>query len=306
MAEQGEDRGAVALELGTDLRAHGDARLVASRAPPGGGRGGVRGCLRRRCRLSSDVGRARASVHPWSRVPRACGCDVRGDDDDVLEAQEVPRARGILVIRAHSGRRAHVGKAPMPPRARPSRAARRHLRRGGFSVRGTAREAMAPGGRAYRRPSRNTSIAPARQLRVEQVLSSCGMTMTTRSQDGPTTISSTSSSSPRPGRRRRSSRCMGHRRPEAIPHAQVQGRARRKIVFQDITRRGHVQRPSEVWRREVDMYSTVDECVKLSPVKQVRQGGEAHAPSVAYATERGVRARDGCLFLECSERVPGW
>jgi Ras-related protein Rab-18 len=74
------------------------------------------------------------------------------------------------------------------------------------------------------------------------------------------------------------------------------------IVFvYDITRRDTFDGLSEVWRREVDMYSTVDECVKIVIGNKLDKAEESRAVS----TEEGMAfAREnGCLFLECSAKT---
>ena len=57
---------------------------------------------------------------------------------------------------------------------------------------------------------------------------------------------------------------------------------------------------AEIWQREVDMYSTVEDCVKIVIGNKVDK-----AEHRAVSREEGMAfARDnGCLFLECSAKT---
>ena len=68
----------------------------------------------------------------------------------------------------------------------------------------------------------------------------------------------------------------------------------------DITRRDTFDNLSQVWLREVDMYSTVPECVKLVIANKLDREGEravTRAEGVAFARTQG------CLFLEASAKT---
>ena len=67
----------------------------------------------------------------------------------------------------------------------------------------------------------------------------------------------------------------------------------------DITRRDTFANLSDVWLREVNMYSTVPDCVKLVLANKVDRESErsvTRAEGVAFARAHG------CLFLEVSAK----
>lgn len=67
----------------------------------------------------------------------------------------------------------------------------------------------------------------------------------------------------------------------------------------DVTRRETFDNLSEVWLREVNMYSTVPDCVTLVVANKVDREGEravTRAEGVAFARAHG------CLFMEVSAK----
>jgi GTPase SAR1 family protein len=78
------------------------------------------------------------------------------------------------------------------------------------------------------------------------------------------------------------------------------GRLRRRLrPVYDVTRRETFDNLSEVWLREVNMYSTVPDCVKLVVANKVDREGEravTRAEGVAFARAHG------CLFMEVSAK----
>ncbi len=67
----------------------------------------------------------------------------------------------------------------------------------------------------------------------------------------------------------------------------------------DITRRNTFENLSEVWLREVEMYSTLPDCVKMVVANKVDREAErvvTRAEGVAFARAHG------CLFLEVSAK----
>ena len=73
------------------------------------------------------------------------------------------------------------------------------------------------------------------------------------------------------------------------------------IVFvYDITRRDTFDDLAEIWQREVDMYSTVEDCVKIvigNKVDKAEQRAVSREEGMAFARD------NGCLFLECSAKT---
>mmetsp|Transcript_22746 Transcript_22746/g.31707 ORF Transcript_22746/g.31707 Transcript_22746/m.31707 type:complete len:202 (+) Transcript_22746:156-761(+) len=71
------------------------------------------------------------------------------------------------------------------------------------------------------------------------------------------------------------------------------------ILAYDVTRRDTFENLSEIWLREVDMYSTVQEAVWMIVGNKIDQTADR-----AVSREEGVAlARShGCLFLECSAK----
>lgn len=73
------------------------------------------------------------------------------------------------------------------------------------------------------------------------------------------------------------------------------------IVFvYDITRRDTFDDLAEIWQREVDMYSTVEDCVKIvigNKVDRAEQRAVSREEGMAFARD------NGCLFLECSAKT---
>ena len=74
---------------------------------------------------------------------------------------------------------------------------------------------------------------------------------------------------------------------------------RLRCTVYDITRRETFDNLSEVWLREVNMYSTVPDCVKLVIANKVDRESEravTRAEGVAFARAHG------CLFMEVSAK----
>lgn len=73
------------------------------------------------------------------------------------------------------------------------------------------------------------------------------------------------------------------------------------IFVYDITRRDTFENLAEIWQREVDMYSTVEDCVKIVIGNKVDKAETGRKVS----KEEGMQfAREnGCLFLECSAKT---
>ncbi|XP_076915350.1 ras-related protein RABC2a-like [Bidens hawaiensis] len=72
------------------------------------------------------------------------------------------------------------------------------------------------------------------------------------------------------------------------------------ILVYDVTRRETFTNLSEIWAKEVDLYSTNQDCVKMLVGNKVDKDSErfvSKEEGVALAKELG------CLFLECSART---
>jgi len=71
------------------------------------------------------------------------------------------------------------------------------------------------------------------------------------------------------------------------------------ILVSDVTRRRDVADLSEIWLKEIDMYSTVSDCVLMLVGNKVDKEAER-----AVSKEEGAAfARQyGALFLECTVR----
>ncbi|KAL8216942.1 hypothetical protein R6Q57_023779 [Mikania cordata] len=72
------------------------------------------------------------------------------------------------------------------------------------------------------------------------------------------------------------------------------------ILVYDVTRRETFTNLSEIWAKEVDLYSTNQDCVKMLVGNKVDKDSErfvSREEGAALAKERG------CLFLECSART---
>jgi Ras-related protein Rab-18 len=67
----------------------------------------------------------------------------------------------------------------------------------------------------------------------------------------------------------------------------------------DITRRDTFENLSEVWLREVEMYSTLPDCVKMVVANKVDRAAER---VVTRAEGVGFARAHGCLFLEVSAK----
>ncbi|KAL6998171.1 Ras-related protein RABC2a [Sarracenia purpurea var. burkii] len=72
------------------------------------------------------------------------------------------------------------------------------------------------------------------------------------------------------------------------------------ILVYDVTRRETFTNLSDVWAKEVDLYSTSKDCVKMLVGNKVDKESER-----AVSREEGIAlAKDyGCLFLECSAKT---
>ena len=77
------------------------------------------------------------------------------------------------------------------------------------------------------------------------------------------------------------------------------------IVFvYDITRRETFDALAEVWSKEVDMYSTVDDCVKIVIGNKVDKAkGEREEGWVTREEGETFARESGSLFLECSAKT---
>ncbi|XP_058205071.1 ras-related protein RABC2a-like [Rhododendron vialii] len=77
------------------------------------------------------------------------------------------------------------------------------------------------------------------------------------------------------------------------------------ILVYDVTRRETFTNLSEIWAKEVELYSTNQDCIKILVGNKVDKGGER-----AVSTEEGMALAQEhkCLFFECSaktrEKVP--
>ncbi|KAF7840115.1 ras-related protein RABC1-like [Senna tora] len=72
------------------------------------------------------------------------------------------------------------------------------------------------------------------------------------------------------------------------------------IMVYDVTRRETFTNLSEVWAREVDLYSTNQDCIKMLVGNKVDKEGER----VVTKKEGLDFAREyGCLFIECSAKT---
>eukprot|EP00897_Mesotaenium_endlicherianum_P007372 jgi/Mesen1/6663/ME000340S05823 len=72
------------------------------------------------------------------------------------------------------------------------------------------------------------------------------------------------------------------------------------ILVYDVTRRDTFTDLSEVWLKEVDLYSTNPDCVNMLVGNKVDRESErvvSREEGIAFARERG------CLFLECSAKT---
>ncbi|XP_058212762.1 ras-related protein RABC2a-like isoform X2 [Rhododendron vialii] len=72
------------------------------------------------------------------------------------------------------------------------------------------------------------------------------------------------------------------------------------ILVYDVTRRETFTNLSDVWAKEVDLYSTNQDCVKMLVGNKVDRESErvvSREEGIALALEHG------CLFLECSART---
>ena len=73
------------------------------------------------------------------------------------------------------------------------------------------------------------------------------------------------------------------------------------IVFvYDITKRESFENVSEIWAKEVDLYATVEDCVKI--VIGNKSDKEAER-AVSKDEAREFARENGCLFLECSAKT---
>lgn len=72
------------------------------------------------------------------------------------------------------------------------------------------------------------------------------------------------------------------------------------ILVYDVTRRETFTNLSDVWAKEVDLYSTNQDCLKMLVGNKVDRDGER-----AVSREEGIAlAKElGCLFLECSAKT---
>lgn len=71
------------------------------------------------------------------------------------------------------------------------------------------------------------------------------------------------------------------------------------IFVYDITRRETFTNLSEVWLREVDMYCTIPDCVKMVVGNKLDKDS---ARAVTRAEGQAFARAHGCLFLECSAK----
>ncbi|KVI00002.1 ras-related protein RABC2a [Cynara cardunculus var. scolymus] len=72
------------------------------------------------------------------------------------------------------------------------------------------------------------------------------------------------------------------------------------ILVYDVTRRETFTNLSEVWAKEVDLYSTNQDCVKMLVGNKVDKDTERF---VSREEGTGLAKELGCLFLECSART---
>lgn len=72
------------------------------------------------------------------------------------------------------------------------------------------------------------------------------------------------------------------------------------ILVYDVTRRDTFTNLSDVWAKEVDLYSTNQDCVKMLVGNKVDRDSER-----AVSREEGIALakEHGCLFLECSAKT---
>ncbi|XP_040361902.1 ras-related protein RABC2a [Rosa chinensis] len=72
------------------------------------------------------------------------------------------------------------------------------------------------------------------------------------------------------------------------------------ILVYDVTRRDTFTNLSDVWAKEVELYSTNQDCVKVLVGNKVDRESER-----AVSREEGIAlAKDiGCMFLECSAKT---
>ncbi|XP_044470578.1 ras-related protein RABC1-like [Mangifera indica] len=72
------------------------------------------------------------------------------------------------------------------------------------------------------------------------------------------------------------------------------------IMVYDVTRRETFTNLSEIWAKEIDLYSTNQECIKMLVGNKVDKEGER-----VVTKKEGINfAREyGCLFIECSAKT---
>ncbi|XP_019181727.1 PREDICTED: ras-related protein RABC1-like [Ipomoea nil] len=72
------------------------------------------------------------------------------------------------------------------------------------------------------------------------------------------------------------------------------------IMVYDVTRRETFTNLSEIWAKEIDLYSTNQDCIKMLVGNKVDKEGER-----AVTKKEGINfAREyGCLFIECSAKT---
>jgi len=76
------------------------------------------------------------------------------------------------------------------------------------------------------------------------------------------------------------------------------------VYVYDITRRDTFEALAEVWSKEVEMYSTVDECVKIVIGNKVDKAKGGREEGWVTREEGETFAREsGSLFLECSAKT---
>ncbi|KAJ0476694.1 putative small GTP-binding protein [Helianthus annuus] len=72
------------------------------------------------------------------------------------------------------------------------------------------------------------------------------------------------------------------------------------ILVYDVTRRETFTNLSEIWAKEVDLYSTNQDCVKMLVGNKVDKDSERF---VSREEGAALAKELGCLFLECSART---
>ena len=73
------------------------------------------------------------------------------------------------------------------------------------------------------------------------------------------------------------------------------------IYVYDVTKRETFEAIEEVWQKEVEMYSTVRDAVKIVVGNKIDLANEQREVSKSRALE--FAKREGCLFLECSSKT---